>query len=80
MGAAAISMAGLTRCGRNHTELSNKPVGGRVIDAHMHLTPGKVKKALQVMDDNYIRYAVLIASISGTEPNLYVGDKAFYKL
>ena len=32
------------------------------------------------MDDNYIRYGVMIASISGTEPNLYVGDKAFYEL
>ncbi len=40
--------------------------GGRVIDAHIHLTPGKVKNALQVMDDNSIRYAVLIASISGS--------------
>jgi predicted TIM-barrel fold metal-dependent hydrolase len=80
MGAAAISMAGLTQCGTGHAEPGNKPVGGRVIDSHMHLTPGKVKKALQVMDDNYIRYAVLIASISGTEPNLYVGDKAFYEL
>jgi predicted TIM-barrel fold metal-dependent hydrolase len=80
MGAAAISMAGLTQCNKGHAELSSKPVGGRVIDAHMHLTPGKVKKALQVMDDNCIRYAVLIASISGTEPELYVGDKAFYEL
>lgn len=80
MGAAAISMAGLTQCGTSHAELSNRPVGGRVIDAHMHLTPGKIHKALQVMDDSSIRYGVVIASISGTEPNLYVGDKAFYEL
>jgi len=80
MGAAAISMTGLTQCGTNYAELRTSPVGGRVIDAHIHVTPSKVNKALQVMDDNAIRYGVLIASISGTEPNLYVGDKAFYEL
>jgi len=80
MGAAAISLAGLTECGTSHSELTDRPVGGRVIDAHIHVTPGKVKKALQVMDDNSIRYAVLIASISGADPDLYVGDKAFYEL
>lgn len=80
MTAAAIAMTGLTQCRTNYAELRNRPVGGRVIDAHIHVTPGKVNKALQVMDDNAIRYGVLIASISGTEPNLYVGDKAFYEL
>ena len=79
MGAAAISIAGLTRCGTNQSG-SVKLIGGRVIDAHIHLTPGKLKKALQVMDDNNIRYAVIIASISGSDPDLYVGDKAFYEI
>ena len=32
------------------------------------------------MDDNNIRYALLIASISGIDDNLYVGDRAFYEL
>jgi hypothetical protein len=80
MGAAALSLTGLTQCGTSHKELSNAPVGGRVIDAHIHVTPGKVKKALQIMDDNHIRYGVLIASISGSDPNQYVGDRAFYEL
>ncbi len=79
MGAAAISIAGLSQCGTNQSG-SVKLIGGRVIDAHIHLTPGKVKKALQVMDDNNIRYAVIIASISGSDPDLYVGDKAFYEI
>ena len=79
MGAAAISLASLTRCGTNPSG-SEKLIGGRVIDAHIHLTPGKVEKALKVMDDNKIRYAVLIASISGSDPDLYVGDKAFYEI
>jgi hypothetical protein len=80
MGAAAISMTGLTNCGTSRTGSFSKPAGGRVIDAHIHVTPGKIKKALEIMDDNFIRYGVLIASISGTDPNLYVGDKAFYEL
>jgi predicted TIM-barrel fold metal-dependent hydrolase len=80
MGAAAISMAGLTRCGTSQTNQDSRMAGGRVIDAHIHITPGKVKKALQVMDDNLISFGVLIASISGTEPDLYVGDKVFYEL
>ena len=39
-----------------------------------------MKKALEVMDDNGIRYGVIIASISGDDPNQYVGDKAFYEI
>jgi hypothetical protein len=80
MGAAAISMSGLTQCGTSHGELISKPVGGRVIDAHIHLTPGKVKKAIQVMDENYIRFGVSIAAISGNDPDQYIGDKAFYEI
>ena len=80
MGAAAISMAGLTRCGTSQSKEHSKITGGRVIDAHMHVTPEKVKKALQVMADNSIQYAVIIASISGKDPDLYVGDKAFYEI
>jgi predicted TIM-barrel fold metal-dependent hydrolase len=80
IGAAAISMTGLSQCGTGREESGIRPAGGRVIDAHIHVTPGKVKKALQVLDDNLIRYGVLIASISGSGPDLYVGDKAFYEL
>jgi predicted TIM-barrel fold metal-dependent hydrolase len=80
MGAAAISIAGITGCKTGKTGTGIKPVGGRIIDAHIHVTPGKVKKALEVMDDNNISYALLIASISGTDDNLYVGDRAFYEL
>jgi len=80
MGAAAISVSGLTQCSTSQSDLSTKPIGGRAIDAHIHIAPGKVRKALQIMDENLIRYGVMIASISGTEPDLYVGDKAFYEL
>ena len=80
MGAAAISLAGLDKCKIDPSVSKIKPMGGRIIDAHIHVTPGKIKKALQVMDDNSIRYAVLIASISGSDPDLYVGDRAFYEL
>lgn len=80
MGAAAISMAGVKPFDTGSQERDNKPVGGRVIDAHIHITAGKVKKALQVMDDNLIRYGVIIASIGGSDPDQYVGDKAFYEI
>jgi len=79
MGAAAISIAGLTQCGTSHTEKGNIPIGGKIIDAHIHATSGKVKRAIQVMDDNSIRYAVLIASLSQKGSDYYMGDKAFYE-
>jgi Amidohydrolase len=79
MGAAAISMAGLTQCGTNQKKESNSPIGGKVIDAHIHATPNKVNAALQVMDDNSIPYAVLIASLSQKGEDYYMGDKAFYE-
>lgn len=78
--AGAITLTGLAQCRSGQAGSGNKPAGGRVIDAHIHLTPGKVKKALQAMDENSIRYAVVIASIAGSDPNLYVGDKAFYEI
>jgi hypothetical protein len=80
MGAAAISLAGLTDCGTSQIKKETRMTGGKAIDAHIHVTPAKVNKALQVMDDNNIRYAVVIASISGDDPNQYVGDKAFYEI
>jgi predicted TIM-barrel fold metal-dependent hydrolase len=80
MGAAAISMAGLTHCGTSQVKPGTRMVGGRVIDAHIHVTPVKIKRALEVMDDNSISYGVVIASISGDDPNQYVGDKAFYEI
>ena len=42
-----------------------KVSGGRTGDAHIHVAPVKVKKALEVMEDNGICYAVIIPSISG---------------
>jgi predicted TIM-barrel fold metal-dependent hydrolase len=80
MGAAAISLSGMPDPGTGRTSQNIKLAGGKAIDAHMHVTPPKVKKALEVMDDNSIRYGVLIASISGDDPDLYVGDKAFYEI
>jgi predicted TIM-barrel fold metal-dependent hydrolase len=80
MGAAAISLAGLTDCGSSMAKKGTRMVGGRVIDAHIHVTPVKIKRALEVMDDNCIHYGVVIASISGDDPNQYVGDKAFYEI
>jgi predicted TIM-barrel fold metal-dependent hydrolase len=78
MAAAAISMAGIS--GSGLSQKYKKPAGGKVIDAHVHITPDKVNKALQVMDDNLIHYAVVIASLSGKGDDLYTGDKAFYEL
>jgi predicted TIM-barrel fold metal-dependent hydrolase len=78
MCAAAIQLTGISGCGQPGKVI--KPVGGKVIDAHLHLVPGKIGKALEVMDDNEISYAILIASISGSGDNLYVGDTAFYEL
>ncbi len=80
LGVAAISLAGMPGCKSTGSESDNKPAGRRVIDAHFHLTPDKVKKAIQVMDDNLIRYGVVIASLSGKGEDLYTGDKAFYEL
>jgi hypothetical protein len=80
MGAAAISMSGLTNCGPGQDKKNTGIVGGKAIDAHIHATPPRIKKALQVMDDNHIGYGVLIASLAGDDPNMYVGDKAFYEI
>ena len=73
-------MAGLTDCGTSQVNKNTGMTGGKAIDAHIHVTPVKVKKALEVMDDNCIHYGVVIASISGDDPNQYVGDKAFYEI
>jgi len=78
MGAAAIPLSGLS-CSRN-TGTGISPAGEKVIDAHIHLVSSRIKDALEVMDENKIRYAVLMASISGAGENLYEGDKAFYEL
>lgn len=80
MGAAVISAAGFTQCNDNPSVKKLKPSGGRVIDAHIHVTPGKIKKALEVMDDNLLRYGVVIASLAGSDTEMYTGDKAFYEL
>lgn len=80
LGAAAIPFVGLPGRGTSQNKQKAGMVGGRVIDEHIHVTPPKVKKALAVMDDNNIRYGVIIASISGSDPNEYVGDKAFYEI
>ena len=78
MGAAVLPLTGIAGCRTSGTGIS--PSGGKVIDAHIHLVPSRIKDALAVMDDNDIRYAVLIASISGSGENMYEGDKAFYEL
>ena len=80
LGAAAISLAGMPGCKVSESQNESQPEGGRVIDAHIHITPDKVKKALQVMDDNAVSYGVVIASLSGKGEDLYTGDKAFYEL
>ena len=80
IGAAAISLSGIPGSAESGAERSYNPAGGRVIDAHVHVTPGKVGKALQMMDDNKISYAVVIASLTGKGDELYTGDRAFYEL
>ena len=78
LGAATIPLSGLLNC--RNGESGIKPAGGKVIDAHIHVVPGKIGKALDVMDDNKIRYALLIASIIDSGKEEYVGDRAFYEL
>lgn len=80
MGAAGLSLSGMTGCGTGTSGRGISPVGVKVIDAHIHATPGRIGKTLEIMDGNNIRYALLIASISGIGDNLYVGDRAFYEL
>lgn len=80
MAAAAVSLSGMTDSGPEMPGQGNRIMPSKVIDAHIHATPAKIKKALQVMDDNHIKYAVLIASISGDDPEQYVGDRAFYEI
>ena len=79
MGVAAISMSRLAQSSPNPTAKIISPTGGKIIDAHIHVTPGKVKNALQIMDDNSIRYAVIIASLSQKGEDYYYGDRAFYE-
>jgi len=69
MGAAVLPLTGIAGCRTSGTGIS--PSGGKVIDANIHLVPSRIKDALAVMDDNDIRYAVLIASISGSGENMY---------
>jgi predicted TIM-barrel fold metal-dependent hydrolase len=78
MAATAIPLTGISGCGQGKKAI--KPAGEKVIDAHIHLVPGKINEALEVMDENYISYAILMASLSGTGEDLYSGDKAFYEL
>ncbi len=80
MGAAAISVSGLPGLAPDQAKQNSRIIGGKAIDAHIHVSAAKVKRALEVMDDNAIMYGVSIASISGDDPNQYVGDKAFYEV
>jgi len=80
IGAAALSLSGIPGCSDDRNAVIYKPAGGRVIDAHIHITPGKVDKALKMMDENNISYAVVIASLTGKGEDLYMGDRAFYEL
>ena len=80
LGAAAISLAGIPGCSGSASNISDSATGGKVIDAHIHVTALKIKNALQVMDDNQISYGVSIASLSGNGEDLYAGDNAFYEL
>jgi hypothetical protein len=78
MGAAAVPLSGISCCVTGETGI--KLAGGKVIDAHLHLVPCRIRETLKVMDENNISYAILIASISGIGEDLYTGDKAFYEL
>jgi len=79
-GMAAASLASLGGCGPGHQELCTKPAGGRVIDVHCHVVPERYQDALKVMDDNFIRYGVIIGSLVGTDAKMITGDQAFYQL
>jgi predicted TIM-barrel fold metal-dependent hydrolase len=43
-----------------------KPYGERVIDVHMHISESKIKRVLEVMDDNGIHYGISIG-VEGDE-------------
>jgi hypothetical protein len=47
MGAAAIPLSGISCCGTGETGI--KPAGGKVIDAHLHLVPCRIREALDAL-------------------------------
>ena len=52
-------------------DISKIPYGNRVIDAHLHSRPDTVKRTIEVMDQNHIRYGINIG---------ITGDEAFYNM
>jgi predicted TIM-barrel fold metal-dependent hydrolase len=73
LGAAGLTFSALCRADpieeREEKRLSDKPVTGKVIDAHLHVDAESIKRCLQVMDDNLIRYGINIG---------VTGDEHFY--
>ncbi len=59
IGAAGLTLSTLCRADgieEKAEHLSDRPVTGRVIDAHCHIDTGSIERCIKVMDDNYIRY------------------------
>jgi predicted TIM-barrel fold metal-dependent hydrolase len=72
MGAAGLTLSTLCRADKikeKEEKYLVKPVTGKVIDAHLHADQGSIKRCIEVMDDNYIRYSINIGM---------TGDESFY--
>jgi predicted TIM-barrel fold metal-dependent hydrolase len=73
IGAAGLTLSGLCRVEEIEAKEENllaRPVTGKVIDAHSHADAESIGRYLNVMDDNYIHYAINIG---------VTGDQDFYK-
>jgi predicted TIM-barrel fold metal-dependent hydrolase len=73
IGAAGLTLSTLCRADKIEEKeekyLSARPVTGKVIDAHLHVDSGSIKRCIEVMDNNYIHYGINIG---------VTGDETFY--
>ncbi len=64
IGAAGLTLSGLCRADevtkKGGEHLSDRPLTGKVIDAHCHIDSESVERCLKTMDDNYIHYGINI--------------------
>ena len=74
IGAAGLTLTTLCRADKveekEERHLSDRPVTGKVIDAHCHADAESIERSIKIMDDNCIRYGVNIG---------VTGDGDFYK-
>lgn len=74
IGAAGLTLTTLCRAAetkkKEEEHPADKPVTGKVIDAHLHADPESIERSIKIMDDNYIRYGINIG---------ITGDDDFHK-